>query len=134
MNPLADEIALVKAFVVPSKQARYAGFVGSPKRRRSFVRELYHFRDFDPAVVVELPSAMQSGGLLEELRRRGAGNTCYIMSAHAKVDGKTELLADAVSRVFAFLDGTIISCVPGRLAYFEGEAPKNRFILHREGR
>jgi hypothetical protein len=133
MNPLADEIALVKAFVMPSKQARYAGFVGSPKSRRKFVRELYHFHDFDPAVVVELPSAMQSSGLLEELRRRGAGSTCY-MSAHARVDGKTELLADAVNRVFAFLDGTIISCVPGRLAYFEGEAPKNRFILHREGR
>ena len=33
--------------------------------------------------------------------------------------------------IFAFLDGTIISCVPGRLAYFEGEAPKNRFILQR---
>jgi hypothetical protein len=28
-------------------------------------------------------------------------------------------------------EGTNVCCVPGRLAFYEGEAPKNRFILRR---
>jgi hypothetical protein len=91
---LTDELALINGFIVPSKRERYAGFVGSSKARRKFIRTLYHFSDFDP--------------------------------------GTTSSLSDAIDRVFAFVDGTIISCVAGRLAYYEGEAPKNRFILHRK--
>jgi hypothetical protein len=67
------------------------------------------------------------------LERRGAGPTCYIVSTDADLDRTTRDLSDAINQVFAFVEGTIISCVPGRLAYYEGEAPKNRFILHRTG-
>ncbi len=65
-----------------------------------------------------------------ELRRRGAGELCYIVSANTELDRTTRGLADAINRVFAFAEGTMVSSVAGRLAYYEGEAPKNRFILH----
>ena len=29
--------------------------------------------------------------------------------------------------------GMLLSCIPGRLGYFEGESPKDRFILARDG-
>ena len=47
-------------------------------------------------------------------------------------DGTIRSLADVIRQVFAFVEGTLICCVPGKLAYYEGEAPKNRFILSRE--
>ena len=128
-----DEIEIVVGFVVKSKRERYAGFLRSPKARRKFIDALYHFKDFDPAVVVELPSSLETpDGVLKELERRGAGRTCYIISTAADLDQKTLELAKAIHDVFA-VEGTIVSCVPGRLAYYEGEAPSNRFILQRKG-
>jgi len=130
-----DELDIVNAFVVPAKRERYVGFVSSPKARRKFIEALYHFRDFDPAVIVELPPSLETrDGVLKELQRRGAGHTCYIVSADAELDRTTSPLSDAVDRVFTLVEGTIISCVAGRLAYYEGEAPRNRFILHRKSR
>jgi len=127
-----DEIEIVTGFIVQSKRERYAGFLGSAKARRKFSDALYHFNDFDPAVVVELPASLETReGVLKELQRRGAGPTCYIISTDADLDRTTSDLSDAVNQIFAVVEGTIISCVPGRLAYYEGEAPKNRFILHR---
>jgi hypothetical protein len=26
--------------------------------------------------------------------------------------------------------GTVISCIPGKLAYYEGELPGDRYVLH----
>lgn len=127
-----DESEIVTGFVVWSKRERYAGFLGSAKARRKFIDALYHFNDFDPAVIVELPARLETReGVLKELQRRGAGHSCYIISADAELDRTTIELSEAVHRVFALAEGTIISCIPGRLAYYEGEAPKNRFILHR---
>ena len=124
------EIALVKAFVVPQKRKRYVGFLSSPGRREKFVRELYHFQDFDPACMVPLSGDNDSDeGLLSELRRRGAGDRCYVISVSKDLDGVAGPLEEIVKKVFAFEEGTIISCIPGQLAYYEGEAPKNRFIL-----
>ena len=63
-----------------------------------------------------------------KLRKRGASGECYLVSVDRKLDGSTRPLADAVRDAS---EGTLVCCVPGKLAYYEGEAPKNRFILHR---
>ena len=51
------ETEFIKTFVVKQKQERYFFFVQSPKRRPRFLRELYHFSDFNPAYVVPLSGA-----------------------------------------------------------------------------
>ncbi len=128
------ETALVNAFVVRRKRRRYVGFLSSPKRREKFLRQLYHFRDFDPAYETCLSGAGNpSDGILAELRRRGAGEACYAISVRDELDGATIPLAEALDEVFGCLEGTILSCVPGKLAYYEGEAPHNRYILDRRG-
>lgn len=73
-------------------------------------------------------------GLLSELQRRGAAGDCHVISMRSDLDGATKPLADVVRQAFAAVEGTIILCVPGKPAYYEGEAPKNRFILDRMGR
>jgi hypothetical protein len=129
---LSREIQLVETFVVRDKQERYKGFLSSAKRRQKFLRELYHFRDFIPDCVVELRGQNDTAdGLTADLRRRGAPAECYVVSVDDTFDGSTRPLADVIREVFTFVEGTLICCVPGRLAYYEGEAPKNRFILSR---
>ncbi len=127
------EVDLVHTFVVAGKRERLAGFLSSPKRRPKFVQGLCHFNDFDAAFQVHLSGDIDSAqGLLADLRRRGAGDECYVMSVDRDLDGVTGLLAEVIERVFACAEGTIVSCVPGRLAYYEGKGRKNRFILDRE--
>lgn len=129
-----DETEIVAGFIERSKRERYAKFLRSATARPKFVRTLYHFGDFDPAVVVELPASLETrGGVLRELQRRGAGRTCYIISADPDLDRTTTELSIAVDKIFGLVEGTLLSCIPGRLAYYEGEAPKYRFILHRVG-
>jgi hypothetical protein len=120
------ELRLVETFVVPDKRERYSGFLRSPKRRSKFLRELYHFADFDPASMFE-PGP---GALLGELQRRGAAHDGYLISVDPDLDGRTMELPDAL---MALSEGTLVCCVPGKLAYYEGEPPKNRFILQRGG-
>jgi hypothetical protein len=128
----AREVQLVRTFIVPTKRERYAGFLASPKLRPKFLGALYEFHDFDPASVVDLAGPTDSArGVIAELRRLGAPEDCYVISNNDDLDGATKPLVEVIERVFAVVDGTLICCVPGRLAYFEGEAPKNRFILHR---
>jgi hypothetical protein len=126
------EVQIINTFILATKRERYAGFVSSPKNRKKFVRELYHFTDFDPDAIVHMPSKFETiEGILNELRARGANETCYVISVDNDLDGMTLSLSDAFQRVFAYVEGTIISCGP-KLAYYEGEAPNNRFILHRQ--
>ena len=42
--------------------------------------------------------------------------------------GLSEALAEVIGRGM----GTFISCLPGKLAYFEGEERNERYICHRE--
>jgi hypothetical protein len=127
---ISREIQLVETFVVPEKRERYKGFLSSPKRRRKFLDELYHFHDFIPGCEIELRGPTNTAeGLIADLRRRGAHADCYVMSVDKDFDGSTRPLADVIRHVFTSIEGTLICCVPGRLAYYEGEAPKNRFIL-----
>lgn len=126
-----DEIHLLRNVLVPSKVERWTSFASSPKHRAKLLHALYHFSDFDPDVVVTLPQGLDNSvGVLGELRRRGAAESCRIISANRELDGATMPLADAVDRIQGSIEGTLIICGP-RLAYFEGEPPKNRFILHR---
>jgi hypothetical protein len=130
---LEREIQIARTFIVPGKRERYVEFLNSPKARSKFLEKLYHFSDFDSKYIVELSGASNStDGLIAELRRRGATDECYVISVMKELDGVTRPLEAIIREVFGSVyEGTIVCCVPGKLAYYEGEAPKNRFILHK---
>jgi hypothetical protein len=128
----AREVQTVTTFVVPPRRERYVGFVSTAKLRPKFLQQLYHFEDFDPACVIALSGPSDSAsGVVAELKRLGAGDDCYVISNARELDGQTMSLAETIQQVFAVAPGTVVCCVPGRLAYFEGEGRNNRFILHR---
>ena len=70
------------------------------------------------------------------LKKQGAGNTCYVMtSLESDIDGKELPLIKALEDLIWSGSPFIISCIPHKLAYFQGEqshGPPQRFILKRQ--
>jgi hypothetical protein len=53
------------------------------------------------------------------------------MSDNSDIDNREMPLRDALSKTVAMDAGTLISCIPGKLAYFEMEGFDGRYILER---
>ena len=134
--PSADhEAAVIRAFVQRDKQERFLGFLANPKNRRKFIESLSHFRWFDQRFVASVQWKVDqdrkltlwekhvSGieNIYRLLQSRGAGPTCWAMSEDAEIDGRELDLREALEHVSGRQIGTILSCVPGKLAYFESE-------------
>ena len=49
----------------------------------------------------------------------------------AALDARTLPLKEALGLIIGVSTGTLVSCIPGRLGYFEGEDGGERFILER---
>jgi hypothetical protein len=60
---------------------------------------------------------------------KGAPETCYALSEDSELDGKEIPLSEALKEVVGCGMGTFLSCLAGRLAYFEDE--DGRWILER---
>lgn len=128
----AMETEIIEAFVSRERRERCLSLLRSARRRREFLTSLYHFDGFDRRCIAPLHQSVDSASrLLRELRARGAPDDCYVISVDERLDGSTGSLDDVILRVFGLVEGTIVSCVGGTLAYYEGEAPRNRFLLVR---
>lgn len=122
------------AFVIGAKRERVLGFLSKDRTRRKLIDALPHFSDWDPACVFPVPSGSQTAeGVLRELTRRGARGTVHIVSTTRHLDGRDVEVADAIRAVVGSSSGTVVSCIAGKVAYFEGEEAGNRLILHRPG-
>ena len=129
---MSHEEAFVQAFIVPDKQSRYLSLLGSRKRRAGFLDRLNHHLDYDPAFAVRVPSDQQTADRIEALlRKRGAPDACHVISSRAEWDAQDKPLREALELVVGFSIGTVLSCIAGRLAYYEAEDMGDRFILSR---
>jgi len=121
----------IKAFVIPQKRDRYAEAVSNAKQRKKFVASLSHFDDFDSRWIIRVePSSQHAATLHAILVTHGAPPTCWAISESTDLDGKEVELKTALERTVGYQMGTVLSCIPGRLAYFENEDV--RFILRRD--
>lgn len=129
------EAALVGAFVAKPKRERILEVLRGARRRRELQERFPHEDRWDPRFVVPiLPQLQSAESIFAELVRRGAPETAYVVSAMASLDAQSFRLMDALRRIVGVAPGTAVSCIPGRLAYFEGEGQGNRFILERPSR
>jgi hypothetical protein len=129
---MSDEEAFVRAFIVPDKQERYLSFLSSPKRRREILGRFDHQLDYDAAFATPIPVGEQSApDIAKLLTKRGAPAMCHLISSDSALDGRDLPLSDALDQVVGSDFGTIISCIPGRLAYYEAEDAGERYILSR---
>ena len=129
---MSHEEAFVRAFIVADKQERYVDLLASPKRRHGFLDRLNHHLDYDPAFAAPVPTSEQTASGIERLlRQRGAPNMCHTISCHQAWDARELPLHDALDLIVGFSMGTVLCCVPGKLAYYEAEDRSRRYILSR---
>jgi hypothetical protein len=140
VDQFEHEQATIKAFIEPNKRVRLSAFLSNPKNRKKFTRELAHFHWIDTRFAVPPSEWTKDPSLLNGstsgveniyliLKSKGAGNTCWVISEDADIDAREMDLKTALKEVVGRGMGAILSCVPGRLAYFEDE--DGRLILAR---
>jgi hypothetical protein len=126
------ERGLVRAFVSDSKQERYLELLAKPKKRSRALHEFAGRRHLDPRFMHEIrPSEQTVARIAALLRDRGAPRDCYAISELGEMDGRLASLEEALATIVGVGLATLLSCIPGKLAYFEGEMPGDRCILHR---
>ena len=126
------EELLARAFIAPSRRARWLEGLPVPKRRKKLLGTLAHNAPLDTRYAHRIPDSDQNGYLiLRALQKKGAPQDCYLLSEWLEYDARAMSLEQALSSIIGQGMGTIISCLPGRLAYYEAEDMKERYILER---
>lgn len=131
------EQAIVKSFFAKRLQDRVLFELSSAKKRRDALNRLCHSYEStlreEYMVEIQKPNSnpMEIARLL---KKNGASDSCYVISWDEDIDGKELSLLTALESAVGMGFPSIISCVPGKLAYFEAELevpPPPRFILKR---
>ena len=69
----------------------------------------------------------------QQLLRHKAPAECVVWSGNSITIGHTPgvfLLDDAIRECFGRTEGVVISCIPGRLAYYESEVTNGRYLCN----
>ncbi|WP_146526977.1 hypothetical protein [Novipirellula artificiosorum] len=132
------EERLIAAFVLKDIRERYRFLLsaGDMRRRGQCCNRLNHCRDFDERFVTWLPrdprSTMRKFEIAKLLCSKGCRADVYVFGSADSVDGKTLPLLEAMTDIEAAGFGALLSCVPGKLAYYYDELGERRAILERE--
>jgi hypothetical protein len=131
------EETIVKAFFSKRIQQRVLFELFSAKKRMEALNRLNHnySSTLREELMIEIPKPNSSPLEIEKLlRKQGAGKDCYVMSWNDSIDGKHMSLTSALKVAIGEGFPSLVSCIPGQLAYFEAEqiyGPPPRFILKR---
>lgn len=127
MHP--HEEATIRAFFSPPRRSRWLESLASPKRRYKILDKLNHCQDLDYRFATPLSS---KSDVVSVLKSHGAPKSCYVLSSTLAWDGCEMELSEAISQTVLAGWGTIISCIPGQLAYYYDECGEHRILLARE--
>lgn len=117
-------------FIEPAHRARFRDSLRNEKLRAKLRDQLAHFRWLDARYAVSA-GPLDVDGITQRLRALGAPDTCFVISENETLDGRKMPLDEAVRAVLWGDYGTLLSCVPGRLAFYCDEAPLDVTILQR---
>ncbi|MFQ3546103.1 hypothetical protein Q7A53_18635 [Halobacillus rhizosphaerae] len=131
------EEVIVKAFFSKRIQQRVLFELLSPKKRMDAMDRLCHnyLSTLQEEFMIEIPKPNSNPKEIEKLlKKQGSSNECYAISWNDSIDGKHLSLTSALEVAVGEGFPSIISCIPGKLAYFEAEQEYGsppRFILKR---
>jgi hypothetical protein len=124
------EASLISAFVKRNKRERYREILSNPRLRHKFTSKLAHFTDFDPQYRAPLPSnKLHAANIALELQKRRSPSVVFVISENPALDQQELPLVEALKEIVGYGMGTVLSCIPGQLAFVETE--DERFILER---
>ena len=126
------EESSIRAFAAPERVERYLTLLRSARGRTKLRSTLAHGFELDLRFARQLAGADATPIAVERLLRSlGAPDTCHCLSEDVKLDGRDLALHDALFAVIGHGMGTLISCIPGELGYFEGEDRGAHYVLRR---
>ena len=130
---LQHEQATIQSFIQMERQERCLFLLSHPARRRDFTRQLAHFKWLDPRWAAPIPPkvAHTADQIATLLRQKRAGNSVWAISEDPSMDAREFPLEKAVKEIWGGNKGTILSCIPGKLAFFRGEEMKSELLLMR---
>jgi hypothetical protein len=131
---LKVETDLIHSFILKDRQARYLALIDSEKGRAKLLKEKFPHTtegDLDSRFAHAIPSNRQTIEEIESLlRSKRAPKDCYAFSDLDSIDAKVLPLGEALEEIVGTGSG-FLSCLHGKLAYFEGEAPTTKYICER---
>jgi hypothetical protein len=121
---------IIDLFVQPAHVERLLFFLEKPKRRSQLYEELLHDasklrRDRQQALVPPLSDPDQ---LLALLRKKGAGQACFVFGSHHEPDGQQADFRTALASVAGQMSEVILYCPQAQVAFVE-EHDGQQFIL-----
>lgn len=128
----SHEREFINHFVKAHRRERWRQLLAddsNTKNRNKLTRFCLDSREFDGRYAVEDEESLVATSRLQcGLAAHGAQGVCYLISENPAIDRRTLPLADALQEVIGSGLCTILSCVPGRLAFYEGERSRMMFV------
>lgn len=116
----------------PTKRRMATLFELGAKRRRDVRALLDHSVRLQPLFCQHLTgSEANAKSIAATLSKLGAPPTCFVVSANSNLDGCEMPLGDALDAIVAKGNGAFVSCIPGRLGFYEYEDMKSSYLLSR---
>lgn len=123
------EELFIKSFINKDKQERCFLLLNSKKGRIKFRNHLSHFDDLNNSSPSPCSKSQSFTDILSFLISKNAPEICYCISESSKYDQKELPLSVALKELYNSGIAFIISCIPGRLAYFESEDSSQKIVL-----
>jgi hypothetical protein len=125
------EQEFVRSFIQKERRERCSFLLSDPSRRREFTAKLAHFNWLDERFATSVPGSMAhtSVDLVSLLKQSGAGPIVWVISEDRSIDGRALPLQEAMDSIWGRLMGSVLSCVPGKLAFYRGEEMKSELLL-----
>lgn len=124
-----------RSFVLKPKRDRLLELLRRRNGHARFVAELHDLGRLDPRYARPVAHAHAfARPLFDLLCARGAPAECYVASESRDVDERTLPLAEALDRIVDSGAASIVSCIPGRLVWFEDEYASGCRLCERDTR
>lgn len=127
---MTQDEEFVKAFINKDNQRRYLALLSTAKGRIKFRKSLGHFNGIrDDRAEVVPASNHGPESVFQLLKGKGANNKGYFICGLAQYDALEMPLYNSLLELYDRGIGYIISCVPGNLAFYQGEYSRDQLIL-----
>lgn len=123
------EKLIIDNFFSRGRKERYYTIRNNKQKRSKWLDKLNHNPGLDPRYTSWVDS---KADIIAILKAKGASRNCFVISCSDEIDLKEMDLIQAFESATLLGWGTVIGCVPGKLAYYYGEMGESRAILERK--
>jgi hypothetical protein len=129
-NP-EHERSIVDLFMDPEKRERLHMF--RERRREQLISALHTTKFLDMSIATSFTVRVgHVANVLDAMKRQGATERCYLISARRDFDTRTLSLEHALNEVAGSFIESILFCPGTKVAYYEGGGYTPHLVLHRK--